>query len=175
MLTPLRSVIVTLLNTRLLVLIDPRRKWHLVLDGRRDWFAVPWGLIPPVRDGLPSRASIESTLALDSGVRITRYLADDAARTVNEHEVGLGFVDSQIKVELQENPGDVTLTVSGGRGRMHVRDHKLTVTGESHYNEKFLRAALRDGLPTELKRGPFFLGFGPYRVSPDGVLSLIHI
>lgn len=156
-------------SVRLVVVVDPRRKWHIAYEGRRDSFPFGFLGIPERVDGLPSRRAVIDALALEEGVRLTRYFGDDASISLTEREKGRGFVDAAIQARVEENPGDVTLTLSGGRGRAHVRSNAVKLVGATGIRPSFVRAALRDGLPDDLRRGYGLFGIGRYRVSPEGV------
>lgn len=155
-------------GARVVVSVDPRRRWHIVTEGHTDLPILTPAITPARTNGLPNRRAVREALRLTEGVTLTRYFGDDAARALTEAEREQGFADADIHVGIRESPGDVTLAVSGSRGRMHVH-HDVTVIGDAHYGARFVARALRDGLPDPLRRGPLVFGLGPYRVSPEGV------
>lgn len=134
---------------RLVVIVDPRRRWTIERDG----------------DGLPTRAAIVDRLGLDEGVRLSRRFAEEAARTLTEDLRKRSHLEADVQVAVEEADDAVTLRVTGAAGPRH-RLGDAAWTGEPVYDDRYLTAALKEASPDLIARG---------RISPDAVDDALEV
>lgn len=144
---------------RVSVLVDPRRKFRVVVEGR------PW----PFRDApgtLPTSRQVVRTLQLEEGVRVGRGFSEAATETLLRELRDEGWPEPEVTVELQEAQGDATILVRGSRGPRHVL-RNLVVQGDAQYSARFVRGALREGDPAIL--GRTWTLAGRPRITPEAI------
>ncbi len=144
---------------RVAVLLDPRRKYTIVLDGR-----VP--LLGWASRTLPTRPEVIEQLGLGDGLRLGRDFGAQAGATLTTELKAAGWLEADVRVTVEERDAAVKLTVSGSRGRPHVF-RNLVVVGKSVYGPRFLKGALREGDKEVLGRS--WVLFGRPRITPAAV------
>lgn len=139
---------------RLVVLVDPRRPWVIVREGR----AFGGG-------GLPTRAHIVDTLGLENGVRLSRRYGRDASRALTALLQKKSHLEAQVNVAVTEAEDKVTIEVTGTPGPRH-RLGKARFVGDAHYDNRYLTAALKEASPDHIARN---------RMTPDAVDDALEV
>ncbi len=134
---------------RLVVIVDPRRKWDVVRAGR----------------GFPSKREIVERLGLRDGVRISRRFGEEAARTLTEDLRGQSYLDANVAVAVEESDQAVVVRVTGDAGARH-RLGDAVWEGTPVYSDAYLTAALKEASPDRIGRG---------RASPDAVDAALEV
>ena len=134
---------------RLVVLVDPRRRWTITVDGK----------------GLPGRRAVAERLDLASGARPSRRFGEEAGRTLTAGLVEQGHLEADVQVALEERDDAVQLTVTGRAGPRH-RLGKAEWTGTTVYSSRYLTDALREASPEAIGRG---------RISPEAVDAALEV
>jgi translocation and assembly module TamA len=128
---------------RLVVLVDPRRRWSIVRETPK----------------LPSKARIERILALRDGVRSSRRFSLEATRQLDAALYEEGRLETRTTVALEESEDAVLMRVGGNVGPGH-RLGRVTWEGDTVHDGPFLTGALREaGAPA----------IGPGRITPEAV------
>jgi outer membrane protein insertion porin family len=155
-------------DSRLLILLDPRRPWVVRVDRPHDsWLSDVFGERPRA---LPARREIVETLGLDEGVRVSRDWAAEAGRRLTEHERDEGWLEADIALAMDVREEGVELKVTGGRGRRFLlRKKDIAFTGQTELQTRVLRDAVVGGVAETLPRRWGLLGLGRHRVTPKAV------
>jgi outer membrane protein assembly complex protein YaeT len=134
---------------RVVVIVDPRRKWSIVREGK----------------GLPTKKVIADKLGLETGVRLSRSFAEEAGRTLTEALQQDSHLEALVLVGVEEHEDEVTLRVKGDAGARH-RLGRAHFEGDTVYDDRYLTGALKEASPDHIGRG---------RISPDAVDAALEV
>lgn len=134
---------------RLVVLVDPRRPWKIVRDGKR----------------LPQKARIVDALGLEDGARLSRRYGEEASRTMTEALRDASHLEARVGVAVVEAEDAVTVRVTGSAGPRH-RLGTAKFVGDPRYDRRYLTGALKEASPDHIGRG---------RITPDAVDEALEV
>lgn len=121
---------------RLVVLIDPRRRWRVEVVGR----------------GLPNEQAVVEALGLAGGARISRRFEEEAARALTERLRAEARLAAKVAVRVRETDASVTVQVTGEAGpRYRLGDAEWV--GAPVYTDRYLTGALAEASPDRIGRG----------------------
>ncbi len=136
-------------GARLVVLVDPRRRWAIDRDGT----------------GLPPKARIVSQLELREGPRLSRRYGEEAGRTLTEALRRASHLQARVDVAVEESESRVMLRVTGAAGPRH-RLGTAEFEGDPQYTDRYLTGALKEASPDLIGRG---------RISPEAVDEALEV
>lgn len=128
---------------RIVVIVDPRRRWTLVREGER----------------LPRKRDLEETLGLREGARLSRDYGEEAGRTLTEALRADSLLEADVRVAVEESDETVRLVITGDAGRRH-RLRRVRFEGEPIWTERYLTDAMREASEDMLARN---------KVTPEAV------
>jgi len=134
---------------RLVVIVDPRRRWSIARDGKR----------------LPKKKKIIEELSLLEGPRLSRRYGEEATRTLTERLQAASYIEARVAVTVEEAEDAVTLRITGDAGPRH-RLGIARFTGDPKYDARYLTGALKEASPDSIARG---------RISPEAVDAALEV